>query len=365
MYLVNDDDLTRLAQGIYEEARVPAASARIVAEHQVRANLAGHDSHGIQLLPTYIERIDRGHIVPGAEPSVISETPTSLFVDGRWGFGPVVTEWTTRRAMAKARGGVAIAVIREQSHVGRLADYPLMAVREGFIAMLMCDSGQAPKQVAPFGGREARLGTNPMCIALPSSLPGPVFIDMATSAAAMSKLKVARARGLPVPAGWLVDNAGHPTTDPNDYFAGGTMLPLGGAEGHKGYGLSVAVETLAAILPGLGFGVNPEGKHNDGLFLLLVDPTVIRPLAEFVRDVDAFVAYLKQTPTAVGVDEIYYPGELEYRTELVRRESGIPVDESTWDTVAAVAARFGLGDMAARIVTPAAGTPALRAGHHA
>lgn len=350
MYLVTHGGLTRLAQAIYESAGAPQAHARIVADHQVGANLAGHDSHGIQLLPTYIERIDRGHIVPDAEPVVIRESPTSLFVNGQWGFGSVVSEWTTRRTMEKAREvGVAVASIREQSHVGRLADYPLMAAGEGFIAMIMCDSGQAPKQVAPFGGREARLGTNPLCIALPSSLAGPVFIDMATSSAAMSKLKVARARGLPIPAGWMVDKDGRPSTDPNDYFDGGTLLPLGGAEGHKGYGLSVAVETLAAILPGLGFGVDPEGRHNDGLFLLVIDPGVFRSREEFRRDVDEFVAYLKETPPAVGFDEVLYPGELEYRTELKRRESGIPVDPPTWKAVLAIAERFGHGELAAAV----------------
>src|SRR5215218_10933658 len=153
-----------------------------------------------------------------------------------------------RKLIEKARTSqVAVGSIREQSHVGRVAGYPTMATAEGFISMMMADSGQSPKMVAPFGGREPRLGTNPICIAFPSNLPGPVFIDMATSAVAAGKLGVARARGLPIPLGWLLDKDGKPTDDPNAAQNGGVMLPLGGPEGHKGDGLSFAVETFAPL----------------------------------------------------------------------------------------------------------------------
>src|SRR5919202_2489751 len=195
MPVVNADDLAALATAIYEAAGTPPEHAKIVVAHQVGANLAGHDSHGVVLLPTYVQRIDRGHIVPTARPVVINETPTTLAVNGQWGFGPVVSEWTMERCIAKAREArLAAATVREQSHVGRLADYPLMAARAGLIGIIMCDSGQSPKSVAPFGGHEARLGTNPLCISFPSDLPGPIFIDMATSGVAAGKLAVGPAR---------------------------------------------------------------------------------------------------------------------------------------------------------------------------
>jgi LDH2 family malate/lactate/ureidoglycolate dehydrogenase len=337
-------DVVSLTTAIYEAAGTPPEHARIVVAHQVGANLAGHDSHGVLLLPSYVQRIDRGHIMPAARPTVLSETPTTLAVDGHWGFGPVVSEWTMEQCIARAQTmRIAVATVREQSHVGRLADYPLMAARAGFIGMLMCDSGQAPKQVAPFGGREARLGTNPLCIAFPTDLPGPVFLDMATSGVAAGKLAVARARKEPIPAGWVLDREGRATTDPNDYYTGGVMLPLGGAEGHKGYGLSFAVETLAALLPGLGFGVDPQGRHNDGAFMLVIDPAAFMPLSDFKREVAAFVRYLKETPAAEGFAEVLYPGEKEHRTEQQRRRDGIPIEDATWEQIGAVAARFGLG----------------------
>jgi uncharacterized oxidoreductase len=339
-------DLASLATAVYRAAGTPEEHARIVVAHQVGANLAGHDSHGVVLLPTYVQRIDRGHIMPAAQPSVISETPTTLAVNGLWGFGPVVSEWTMARCIAMARETrVAVATIREQSHVGRLADYPMMAAREGFIALMMCDSGQSAKQVAPYGGRAARLGTNPLCIAFPSDLPGPVFIDMATSGVAAGKLVVARARKQPIPSGWVLDKDGRATTDPNAYFDGGVMLPLGGAEGHKGYGLSFAVETLAALLPGLGFGIDPQGRHNDGAFMLVIDPGAFMPAGDFKGQVEAFVRYLKETPPAEGFAEVLYPGEKEYLTEQQRRRDGIPIEDDTWGRIAAVAERFGLASL--------------------
>jgi uncharacterized oxidoreductase len=218
-----------------------------------------------------------------------------------------------------------------------------MAVREGFISIMTCDSGQSPKAVAPFGGRAARLGTNPICIAFPSDLPGPVFIDMATSAVAAGKLQLYRARKQPIPEGWLVEKDGKPATDPAAYYErGAVMLPLGGPEGHKGYGLSFAVETLASLLPGLGFGIDPQGRHNDGTFMLVIDPANFQPVADFKAQVSAFVKYLKDTPPAEGFKEVLYPGELEYRTEQRRRAEGIPVEDETWNKVTAIAERFGL-----------------------
>src|SRR5712691_10881456 len=327
---VGAEDLTAFAIVAYEAAGTPPEHARIVATHQVGANLVGHDSHGVVLLPTYIDRIGRGHIVPAARPEILDESPTTLAVNGRWGFGPVISEWTMERLVAKARETrIAAGTIREQSHVGRLADYPLMAARAGFISLMMADSGQTAKAVAPFGGRAARLGTNPICIAFP------------TSAVAAGKLNLARAQGKPIPLGWLLDREGKPTTNPNAQLEGGVMLPLGGPEGHKGYGLSFAVETLAAVLPGLGFGVDPKGRHNDGTFMLVVDPAAFSP-TDFPVQVEAFVRYLKETPPAEGFDEVFYPGEIEYRTEQRRRRAGIPIEDTTWRRLGETAARYGI-----------------------
>lgn len=240
------------------------------------------------------------------------------------------------------RSGVSVITIFNQNHVGRLADYTLMAARAGLVGVMMCDSGRSPKHVAPFGGREARPGTNPLSVAFPSNLEAPIVVDMATSAVAGGKIDIARARHEAVPLGWILDREGKPTTNPDDLPAGGVMVPLGGREGHKGFALSFVVETLASLLPGIGFGVDLQARHTDGAFLFTFDPSAFRPLDQFRADVTAFARYLKATPPAPGFSEVLYPGEMEHRTEQSRRRGGIPVEDETWSKLEALARAAGL-----------------------
>jgi len=341
MPLLPWERLHRLAFEILQAAGASQEEAQTVADHMVGANLAGHDSHGVLLLPMYVASIKNGHAVPGAPFEIVRETPTTLVINGHWGFGQIVSTRAMQQVIDKAQEqGLAAATVYYQSHVGRLADYPLMAARVGMIGVMMADSGRTAKAVAPFGGKDRRLGTNPLCIALPSDLTGPVFLDMATSQAAAGKLSVYRNRQQPVPAGWLLDREGNPTTDPAAFFQGGALLPLGGMQGYKGYGLSFMVEVFSGILTGLGFGHDPTGPHNDGCFMLAMQVGAFFPLDEFKRQVEAFVRYLKDSPPASGSTEVLYPGELEYRTEQQRRQEGIVVEEQTWEALQRVAQEY-------------------------
>ena len=335
-------DLEAEAVRALRAAGVDAKEAAVVARHCVAANLAGHDSHGVINVPLYVERIGRGHIVPGAPFEVVRESAATAVIDGHFGFGFTVSERAMRITIDKAaRTDVAAVTVRRQSHVGRLADYALMAAEAGMIGVMTADSGRTAKAVAPFGGREARLGTNPICIAMPSNLEAPFFVDVATSAAAAGKLKVAAARGEPVPEGWLVDRDGRPTTDPRALAAGGAVLPLGGAEGHKGYGLSAMVEILSGVLTGLGFGVDPDGPHNDGVFMAAFRVEAFRPLDDFRREVAEFAAWLNATPPAAGRRRVYYPGEIEHERARRRLAEGVEVEEETWTALRALAGAGG------------------------
>jgi uncharacterized oxidoreductase len=343
MPIVSPEHLYEIGSAILQAADTPAEEAHIVMEHLVGANLAGHDSHGIILLPTYINRVKRGHIVPGAPLEIERETATTARLNGNWGFGYVVTTRAMEMAIAKAKEhNVAAITIYQQGHVGRLADYPLMAARTGMLGLITCDSGRSPKSVAPFGGRAARLGTNPISVAFPSDLEGPIFLDMATSAVAAGKLGVRRNRNEPAPLGWIIDREGNPTTDVSDFYDGGAILPMGGDQAHKGYVLSFMVETLSGILTGLGFGIDPQGRHNDGTFLAVFKVDAFRPLDEFKRDIADFVTYLKETPPAAGFTEVLYPGELEHRTTQQRQRDGIYVEDETWRQLAALQQEYGL-----------------------
>ena len=339
---VQAERLTEIANTLLIAAGAPEAEAATVARLSIAANLAGHDSHGIIMIPSYVERVKAGHIVPGAPWEIVQETPTTTVIDGHWGFGYVVTEKATRHTIAKARTqNVAAATVRRQGHIGRLASYPLMAAAEGMIAMITADSGRSPKQVAPFGGAKARLGTNPMCFAIPSDLDGPFFLDMATSAVAAGKVLLAVARGKELPGHWIIDSDGRPTTDPRKLRQGGALLPLGGSEGYKGYGLAAVVEIFSGLLTGLGFGIDPTGRHNDGCFLAVFNVSAFRDLAAFKQDVAEFARYLKETPPAEGFSRVYYPGEIEWETKQQRRKAGIPIEDATWTTVTKLAQELG------------------------
>src|ERR1700739_1221387 len=343
MPVVRADRLARIGAVLLEAAGASEEEAEAVATGCVNATLAGHDSHGIIAVPTYIDRVKAGHIVPGAQWTVVQETPTTTVIDGHWGFGFRVNTKAMERPTKKAKtANVAACPVFRQSHVGRLAHYPMMAMREGMIGIATADSGRSPKHVAPFGGREARLGTNPISIAVPSDLQAPFYLDMATSAVAAGKIALAVARKEEIPKGWIIDAEGRHTTDPSQYRKGGALLPLGGTEGYKGSGLGAMVEVLCGLLTGLGFGVEPTGRHNDGCFMAVFNVAAFRPLQDFKKEVGEFARYLKSTPPSEGSYGVFYPGEIEYLREQQRRKDGIEIEDATWEKLRALAAEYKL-----------------------
>ena len=343
MPTLSADQLRNVSTALLGAAGASDQEAATVATHCVDANLAGHDSHGVIQIPTYIDRARAGDIVPGAEFEIVRESATTTVVDGHWGFGYVMSEKAMEITIDKARAhDIGAATVFRQSHVGRLTDYPLVAAEAGMIGLMTADSGRGPKSVVPFGGAEPRLGTNPICVAFPSNLEGPVFIDFATSAVAAGKIGVALARGTSIPAGWIVDSEGRATTNPADFRPGGALLPLGGPEGHKGYGLSFMVEILSGLLTGLGFGVEASGRHNDGCFMAAFNVAAFRPLDEFKREVTEFAQYLTKTPPAEGFERVYYPGEREHLTRQRLLDEGIYVEDTTWSRFRQLAEEYGL-----------------------
>ena len=223
-----------------------------------------------------------GHIVPGAPFTIIQESPTTTVVDGNWGFGYVINEQAMALTIEKAQAEqLAATTVFRQGHVGRLASYPLMAAKAGMIGMAWADSGRSPRPSRPSAGGR-RGSAPPWAIAVPSDLDGPFCMDFATSAVAMGKIKLAEARGQEIPLGWVVDKDGDLTTEPAK-IKGGALMPLGGTEGYKGTAPGGMGEIFCGILTGLGFGVEPSGRHNDGCFLIAIKVEAFRPLLTFRR----------------------------------------------------------------------------------
>ena len=346
MPIVQAERLTRIGTALLKAAGASDEEATAVAVGCVNANLAGHDSHGIIAIPTYIDRVKAGHIVPGAPWTIVQESPTTTVIDGHWGFGFHVNAKAMALTIEKAKkANVAACTVFRQSHVGRLAAYPMMAMREGMIGIATADSGRSPKLVAPFGGREARLGTNPISIAVPTDLDAPFYLDMATSAVAAGKIMLSVARKEEIPKGWIIDSEGRQTTDPTQYRKGGALLPLGGTEGYKGSGLAAMVEVLCGLLTGLGFGVEPTGRHNDGCFMAVFNVAAFRPLEQFKKEVGEFARYLKSTPPSEGSAGVFYPGEMEYIREQQRAKDGIEIEDATWEKLRGLAGEYKLAKL--------------------
>jgi uncharacterized oxidoreductase len=334
--------LETLARDIFQGIRVPPTGAAWVAQLLVRANLRGHDSHGVIRIPQYIASWRTGEANPTAEPRIVQQGPATALVDGQLGFGQIVARCGMEVAMEKAAGmGVSAVGIFNCNHIGRLADYTEMALARDMLAILTVNAGGAGQRMAPWGGRAPRLSTNPIAFACPTGYAAPISFDIATTVAAEGKVRVKRNRKDRLPLGWILDADGQPTTDPNALYGNppGTILPAGG---HKGYCLALMIEILSGILAHGGYSTEHPGPIHNGVFMFVVDIARFVPAATFRAQVDDLVRYLKTCPTASGTDRILTPGEPEMLTEAERRRSGIFVEDETWGQIEAVAREFGV-----------------------
>jgi hydroxycarboxylate dehydrogenase B len=338
---VGPERLTSLAARIFTAIGVPASDADWVATLLVRANLRGHDSHGVLRIPQYVQWVQEGTVNPESPVTVTAETAVTASLDGGRGFGQVVARRGMEVAIAKARAaGLSAVGLSRTSHVGRLADYAELAAVEGLLAMLWVNAVFG-LNVTPWGGAARRLGTNPHAIAVPGPGGPAIMLDFATSVVAEGKLRVKRNRREPVPSGWFIDADGRPGTDPEAFYGSppGSLLP---AAEHKGYGLALAVEIIGGILSRTGAAGPGSGIFANGTFIVCLDVERFLPAAEFHRQVAALVDWVKSAPLAPGAREILVPGEPEARLEAERRRAGIPVDDGTWAQLEAVARALGV-----------------------
>ena len=337
MPILHHEALETLARGIFQAIQVPPPGAAWMAELLVRANLRGHDSHGVIRIPQYIASWKKGDANPTAEPVVVQEGPATALVDGKLGFGQIVARRGMEVAMQKATAvGVSTVGVFNSNHIGRLADYTEMALERDMLAILAVNAGGAGQRMAPWGGRAPRLSTNPIAFACPTGGGVPISFDIATTMAAEGKVRVKRNRKETLPPGWVLDADGNPTTDPNAIYGHppGTILPVGG---HKGYALALMIEVLAGIVARGGYSRENPGPVMNGIFMVVVDISRFVAPGTFRAEVDDLIRYLKSSPTVPGVDQILAPGEPEAITETKRRQAGIFVEDQTWGQIEEVA----------------------------
>jgi uncharacterized oxidoreductase len=336
MPTVRPDALRQACTRAFVALGVPAAAAALVADHLVDAELAGVISHGILRVPQYVELIRHGKIVPDARLSVLKETPATAVLDGGHGFGQVMAHEAMEHALRlAARAGVGAVTLVNCSHTGRLGSYTEHAARQGFIGLMMVNSGGHGQWVAPFGGLAGRLATNPLSVAVPTGLEFPLVLDIATSAAPEGRIRALCALGQAIPPGWVIRPTGEPTTNPADLYGPprGALLPFGG---HKGYGLALVVEALAGGLSGAGCCADPEAPLagvTDGVFLLALQVEAFCPSAVFQEQMAGLVRHLKSCPPAPGFAGVLVPGEREARERERRLREGVPIGEAIWETL--------------------------------
>jgi hydroxycarboxylate dehydrogenase B len=339
----SSNQLFQIAGRVLRGAGVSEAEADMVAAELRDANLVGHDSHGVMRLMQYVDYIEQGYIKPGGTFEIVKQTPAFAVIDGNFNFGQVMAAKALELGIEKARAcGAATLMIRNCNHVGRLGSYSQQAAGQG-IASMMAVNAPGPGGVAPYGGIERKLGTNPISMAAPWG-DGALVLDMTTSASAEGKLRVAFQKGESVPEGWIIDAEGRPSTDPAVFYADppGSLLPLGGPLGFKGFGLSVMIDLFGGILSGSGICRDDLPRGANGVWMYLVDVQQFQPLDEYQALLDKYVASIKGSKRMPGVEEILMPGEIEQRRQQQRTAEGVSIPDETWRQIRELAGRLGV-----------------------
>jgi LDH2 family malate/lactate/ureidoglycolate dehydrogenase len=335
------------------------ADAAIMAGCLVRADLRGVDTHGLQFLPQYLERVRRGLVNPKPELVVERVTPAVGALDGQNGFGFVVATKAMAAAMDIAREfGVGIVSARRSSHFGMAACYTLQAIEAGFIALVFTNASRA---MPPWGGRDAFLGTSPFAAGAPAGNELPFDLDMSPAVAARGKVRRAARRGEQIPIGYALDAQGRPTTDPNAALDGGVVLPIGGP---KGSGISMLMDIMGGVISGAACAgdvgnqfLDYDRPQNVGHFFLAMKPDLFVPKDEYLRRMDTLVQRVHAGPTAEGVEEILMPGERERRFEATRRRTGLPYHPKEVAALQKEAAKAGLPPLPVSNAPYASNTP--------
>lgn len=338
--------LISFARSLFVRAGVPDDEAKIVSESLVDSNLCGHDSHGILRVLQYVGYLRDGKLRAGVSLTVLNETPALLALDGNWGLGQIQAYRTLDRLLPKAKSlGISVATLKKCGHIGRLGEYAEWASRHELALIATVNSHGSGQRVAPPGGTHGRISTNPLCLGAPTP-NDPLVLDIGTSACAEGKVRVSYQKGEKIPEGWLIDAKGQPCTDPSVLYnePRGTILPFGGPQAYKGFGLGLLLDVLAGGLSG-GMCTNPDSPMpgiGNSVLMILLDPKQFAGYDHFLDQSGKLTQYVRSSPCAEGVDRITLPGDPERMTKEKRLREGIPISDGTWQLLMKLAGELGV-----------------------
>jgi uncharacterized oxidoreductase len=341
MLLVDANELTATTRRVFAAAGSAEAEAEIIADHLVEANLKGHDSHGVGMIPSYLRNLGGGKVKPNEPGRIVSDSGSMVVYDGERGYGQIVARAATDLAIERARAnGVAVVALRNAHHIGRVGTYGELCAAAGLVSLHFVNITDQRPAVAPWRGSDGRFGTNPLCIALPGPAPDrPIIADMATSRIAMGKVRVARNKGEEVVPGTLLDSEGQPTTDPHVMYRRprGALMTFGE---HKGYALAFICEMLAGAVTGSGT-MRPERQDaesvTNGMLMIVIDPARLVDRAWLLDEIAAMSGYITDSPPARPGEPVLIPGDPERANRARRLKDGVPIDEETWREIVAAA----------------------------
>lgn len=342
MPVITHTTLQRFGLAIFQAAGVPEDQAKILTGHLVEANLVGHDSHGVMRIPGYVRQLLDGSTQPVGQQKIVRETPASAVIDANRSIGIVLAYQSMQMAVERAKTHTLGAVaVHHSTHIGRLGAFTALAAEQDCIGILMLNGGA--QFTAPFGGTGRRLPPNPISISAPTLDGPPLMLDMTTSMVAGGKINVAAAKNQQLPEGWLIDSQGNPVTDPSLFRSSNVaMLPLGGALGHKGFGLAVMIDAIAGGLSWAGCNAEQPTRGASGYLALAIKIESFIDLDEYKKETQRLVDWVKSSPTMPGVERIYAPGEIEEERRRRREAEGIFIEDSTWQKILKTAAELNV-----------------------
>ena len=337
---IQSEALENLCRDIFVAAGTPLDIAAAVAESLVMTNLFGHDSHGVLRVKQYVTMIREGMIQTNERPRIKKRFGATAMVEGGYGFGQISARFSANLAIELGKiHGIAAVSLGQCTHIGRAGEYTQMIAAAGLIGICFTSGTMFKGWVAPYGGRERVFGTNPMSFAVPCENEGTLLLDFATAGIAHGKVVLARAKGVPVPTGLMLDKQGRPTTDASILDDGAVLLAMGL---HKGSGLSMMMEIIPTLLAGHRPICSDEFHFGNPTLMIALSLEAFDEDTDFPKHVSNLRRRVKDVKPAPGFDEVLVPGEPEARSYALRREQGIPLPDAVWADIQRLATEFGL-----------------------